>query len=196
MAKCCQCGNNAMFLAGEDHSIPLCNDCHLKFQQALQMQQAALTTGMNFLADMMEATTGVYGVIPRHKVPTPVHMQVKQGPTTFNNINVDRSVIGSINTGEVGSIDVAMDSIGDPQLVKALKDFTEAVINNKEMELEKKNEVIEQLAFLSSQATVPSAERKPSIIRTVIASVASSATTAGLAQAWTALSPLLQGMIS
>ncbi len=160
------------------------------------MQQAALTTGMNFLADMMEATTGVYGVIPRHKVPTPVHMQVKQGPTTFNHINVSQSVVGSINTGEVGTIDVAMDNIGDPKLVQALKTFTEAVINEKELDALKKNEVIEQLAFLSSQAATPKVERKPSIIRTVIANVASAATTAGLAQALTALLPLLQGLIS
>jgi hypothetical protein len=50
----------------------------------------------------------------------------------FHNIKVDRSVIGSINTGEVKRIDVAMSHIGaygNEELVKALKEFTEAVIN-------------------------------------------------------------------
>jgi len=149
----------------------------------------------NYLMDSMEETIGIYGVLPRYKIPTPVHMQIKQGPTTFNHIHVDNSVIGVINTGEVGNIDVAMDNIGDPKLVQALKDFTEAVIKDKELDTTKKNEVLEQIAFLSSQAALPKTERKPSIIRTVIANVASAATTAGLAQAWLALLPLLQGLI-
>jgi len=117
MSSCNQCGKPAIITVDNN---PLCVDCYLKFQQAMQIQDTMYVKEMNYLTDMMEATVGLYGVLPKYKIRQPV---VYQGPLTFHNIKVDQSVIGSINTGEVQRIDVAMSHIktsGNEELVKAL----------------------------------------------------------------------------
>ena len=108
MAKCYQCSKSALFLAGEKQNIPLCLDCYEKFQNILEAQRIAFMQEVNYLADMIDMSSGLYGFTPRYKIPPPI---VNQRQITMNNIKVDRSVIGVINTGRVEQIDVAIDYI-------------------------------------------------------------------------------------
>jgi len=190
MSSCSQCGKPAIIAVDNN---PLCVDCYLKFQQAMQIQDTMYVKEMNYLTDMMEATVGLYGVLPKYKVRQPV---VYQGPLTFHNIKVDQSVIGSINTGEVQRIDVAMSHIktsGNEELVKALKEFTEAVIAETKLDAELKNQIIEQISFLTSQSALPKEKRKSGIIKAVLLAIKNMVSTmVALSPLWNNLQPLLE----
>lgn len=194
MPSCSQCGKPAIIRLG--HNL-LCVDCYLKFQQAIQIQNDSLAQEINYLTDMMEATFGIYGVLPRYKVPQPM---VHQGPLTFHNIQVDRSVVGSINTGEVQRIDIAMSHIktsGNEKLVKALKEFTEAVIAETKLDAELKNQIIEQISFLASQAALPKEKQKSGIVKAVLLGIKHTVSTiVSLSSLWDKLQPLLEGIFS
>ncbi len=190
MLSCTQCGKSAIISVDNN---PLCADCYLKFQQATQMQNAIQIQKVNYLTDMIEATIGIYGVLPRYKVTQPM---VHQGPLTFNNIRVDQSVVGSINTGDVQRIDIAMSDIkrsGNEELVKALEEFTEAVIAETKLEAKLRNEIIEQISFLASQSALPKENQKPGIVKAVLLRVKNMASTIVLlASLWDKLQPLLE----
>jgi len=190
MPSCTQCGKSAIISVGNN---PLCVDCYLKFQQATQMQNATQIQKVNYLTDMIEAKIGIYGVLPRYKVP---QSMVHQGSLTFHNIKVDQSVVGSINTGEVQRIDIAMSHIkiaGNEELVKALKEFTEAVIAETKLNAELKNQIIEQISFLASQSALPKENQKSGIVKAVLLRVKDTiCTITTLASLWDKLEPILE----
>jgi predicted unusual protein kinase regulating ubiquinone biosynthesis (AarF/ABC1/UbiB family) len=79
--------------------------------------------------------------------------------------------VGSVNTAQVGLIDVAMDSInnsGNDEIGQAIKELTEAVINNRELDKNEQGQILEQLAFIAKQAALPEDQRQISIVRTVL----------------------------
>ncbi len=121
------------------------------------------------------------------------------GPVTVNSIHVNNSVVDSINTGNVKSIEVSMTQIsnrGERELADAFKRFTEAVVNTTEVPQDKKNELLEQVAFLAAEAAVSKKERKPSIIKSVLAGIRDGvAIFAALRQLWTEFQPLLERLI-
>jgi len=169
MSTCQQCGKPAIVILSD--GIPLCLNCYEKFVEINQRQLDRLEEESNYLTDMMELTSGVYGVLPRYKIYKPI---IQKGDVTYNNINVNRSIIGSINTGDVKKIDVAIDNIkygGDEELANSLKNFTEAVINEKDLDEKIKNNVLKNIAFLSSQANLPKENRKNGIIKSVLTGI-------------------------
>jgi hypothetical protein len=153
---------------------------------------------INMLEAEMEVATGFPGSCPRIEIqkPPPLH----QGPVTFNNIKVDSSVIGSINTGQVEQINVAMDNIkagGNDELANSIKQFTKAVLAEKELNAKSRGELIEQLSFVASQCASPKQVRKPPIVNAVLQEIDKVAMKfASLAPLWTPLLPLLQNMFS
>jgi len=189
--KCSQCNKPAFVTVG-GHS--LCLDHYHKFQQANQIQDDREARYLNFLLGQMEAVGGLGPIFPRHQVSQPI---IHQGTMKFQNIKIDRSNIGAFNTGEVKKLDVMMSVInqeGNSELMKAIKEFTEAVIASKEADKELKNELIEQIAFLSTQATLPKEKRRPSVVKSVLKGIkdtlTSSATLATLMNSWDKLAPL------
>src|SRR3972149_2740749 len=101
--KCYNCANPAMFLVGPENApVPLCLDCKARFVQSIALQNDMLEREMNFLIGMAESTTGVYGVMPKF----PQRQVVQLENMTLNNIKVDRSTIGVLNTGTIGTVDV------------------------------------------------------------------------------------------
>jgi hypothetical protein len=117
---------------------------------------------------------------------------------TFNNIKIDRSVVGSINTGEIGKLDVMMSHIragGDADLADALQRFTQGVIDSDELTAEEKNKVLEHLSFLTTQHELPKEQRQGSVGRTVVSGIAQTISTAGgLAEVWQVLQPMVAGL--
>lgn len=170
--KCSQCGNAEAI--GEMSGHPLCLDCMYKIKQMEHMGLVANMQQVNFLLSQMEATTGLYGLLPKYQIPEAPSIINQQGGITLNNINVEKSVIGSINIGNIGQIDVALSNIkndGDDELANNIKEFTEAVLASTELAIEMKNEIIEQLSFLSGQATVPKESQKGSIIKVIFSTI-------------------------
>ena len=190
MPLCNQCGKKpAIYLVGNN---PLCMDCYTKLQQTVIQGIPYLQAEINYLTDSIESITGTYGVLPRYKIPQPI---TTQSALTFNNINVDRSVIGVINTAEVKQIDITMSKIknsGNEELTKAVKEFTEAVISETKLNNDTKNQIIELISFLTKQSLLNKEKRQNSIIKAVLTHVESLISTiALLLPLWTKLRPLL-----
>jgi len=173
--KCSQCKRSPAVYQINGH--PLCVDCAYKIQQMNYMEQVQNMQQMNWLCAHMETVAGVPGILPRFEIPKPPPIIKQQGGITLNNINVEQSVVGSINTGNIGQIDVALSNIkngGDDELANTIKEFTEAILASNELTIEMKNELIEQLSFLTGQATVPKESRKGSIIKPILTTISKS----------------------
>ena len=137
----CECGKISVL----EGSPALCVDCFYKLQvaQTLQLRNAAI--GMNHAAREMDFISGLPGFTPQMQVP-----DLPKAPMTLNNIKVDNSVVRSINTGEVGTIDVSitiLEQAGNKEVSEALKRLTEAVVNST-LAKEHKDALIDQVAYL------------------------------------------------
>jgi len=177
---------------GQD--CPLCLSCFTSWQQAqaaLQQAQnervAQLMARENYLIEMMGAITGVPVSFPRIRIPQPY---VNRG-LTLNQINIDRSVIGMLNTGSIQNvkqIDVnvrTMTDAGRVEMANALRALTEAVASNREVSDQQRTEMLDQLNLVSNEAVAPDETRKAGIIKPVVTALAGSLSAAGsLAKLW------------
>ncbi len=175
MTPCSQCGKPAVV---EVNGNPICVDCYLKFQQALQIRDNMLKEQENFLLDQMDSAIGMDSFGPRHKIQPPVTPVIHQGPMNFHSLNFDRSVVGAINTGNVKKMEVALNDIhvnnGNTELEKALKEFTEAVLSEKSLAVEERDDIVEQLSVLATQAARPKESRLTSVMRALVTSIGAS----------------------
>jgi hypothetical protein len=165
--SCHQCGRRAIYLVGPSHDIPLCLDCNFKFAQIAQQQLEDNERMMNFAADQMTAISG-FRVGPRFPPrPRPV---VYQG-VTLTNINVENSVVGTINTGSVGTVDqsiTVLRQLGEPAVADALKALSEAVLQSGDLSPNQRNEVVEILGAVAREAATPQHERQATVARSLI----------------------------
>lgn len=168
----------------------LCLDCYERLQSIMNRQFEQNAAMLNFLFGEMEMMTGV-PLGPRIRIPQPV---IQNAPMTFNNIQVDRSAIGAINTGHAQVIDVALSYIkqtGDPALSVALKEFTQAVLDNQEIEETSRTAILEQLRFLSEQAVASQERKQRSVARAVLEDLAKAVSSvSGLVSLWEKLKPI------
>ena len=118
---------------------------------------------------------------------------------TFHNINVQGSVVGAVNTGQVRQIDVAIDHIklgGDAALAHGLTEFARALLADTELHENDKKDILEKLSFLTTQTVAPKEQRKPGMIRSVMEGVAKAVSiSAGLVTLWGELHPLLSRVL-
>ena len=140
---------------------------------------------MNYLMDHADFVTGIYGVTPRYKITPPI---IHQGPMNFHTINVDRSVIGAINTGTVRKMEVALNNIHannqNAELETLLKGFAESVLRETALSVNAKNEIIEQLSVLAAQIAVPSESRVSIVVKALVMSIAANIASTGLITHW------------
>lgn len=195
---CGQCGRPAI---GSVNGVNLCVDCYSRFQAANTEQMRHSMAMMNYLTDQMDDITGLGGLYrsPRIQVPPPSPIVASRGPMTFHNINVQGSVVGAINTGQVQQIDVAIDHIklgGNAALAETLKQFTEAVLADTKINAEGKKDILEQLSFLTTQTTTAKEQRKPGMIRSVMEGIAKATSiSTSLVTLWEKLHPLLSAVL-
>jgi hypothetical protein len=146
-----------------DQNVPLCLDCYYKFAQIQQQQLENNERMMNYLSDEMDYTVGLPHMGPRFPPrPRPV---VVAG-TKLHNINVNNSVVGTINTGSIGSVDQSITALvqsGEPELAQAIKELSEAVLQSGDLTRNQKNELIESLSTISREAASPPAARQNTV---------------------------------
>jgi hypothetical protein len=144
------------------------------------------------LADF-EAITGF--AQPRIQIP---QASTNRGPINFHNIKVDNSIIGSLNSGNVQAIDVDLTNLhngGNDKAKNALQVLTESVLNDSTLSATQKNDMLDQIALLSSQAAAPAQSRKPGIIKAAFTALGAGAqTVSGVAAAWQAAEPILKSI--
>jgi hypothetical protein len=165
MPQCSQCNRPAMVDFG---GHPLCLEHHALAQSIELRRIEALERGADRALEEMEWATGVQ--LPRRaRVPSPAPV-ILQG-STFNHINVQGSNIGVINTGRLSQVDTAITVIGkqgNSQLAGALKTLTDAVVASTTLAAPSKQEAIEILSTLSTEATAPPAQRKGGVARALL----------------------------
>ena len=185
---CGQCGKPAV---SSVCNVPLCVDCSYKFavMQTLLLRNAAI--GANHAAAEMDFITGLRNFTPRMQVP-----EIPKAPIIMHNIHIADSVVGSINTGTVQTVDVSITYLkqaGNNEVAEALRQLTEAIANEPSLLSDDKNNLLDQVAYLSDQASSAAKDRKRGMIKAAFAAISQGAgTVTAIAAAWNAAAPLLQ----
>jgi hypothetical protein len=189
--QCEQCGNPAIALWGNH---PLCIDHFYKVKQMQWMEFAQTATLANMADKDLVLISGMPHLSNEIKIPpAPIP------PIHYNNqvVTVNGGNVGAINFGNVHEIQVSLGALtksGEMDVADAMANLTNAILNSNEIVEAGKNDLLEQIAFLTSQASAPPAERKPSLIKTILSSVKEGAAVIGnVASAWAAVEPLLHG---
>lgn len=189
MIKCSQCDNQAMYQVKGHY---LCLHCYEKLMRIHQQQQAQLASMINYLYDQVDEITGI-PTTPRLRVSQPV---VHKGNITQNLINIDRSIIGTVNTGKIDSLNQSMNNINNqvnPDIAKILAQFTEAMLRSQEINESTKEQLLEEIAFLSEQILVNKSLQKKSMLKRVLDSIKDKlSTAAALLTVWDKLYPILK----
>ena len=165
--KCYQCSTPAMYHVGEQN-IPLCLDCYYKFAQVNQQQIENNERMMNYASDQISATVGLPPMGPRFpERPRPVFVQ----GTKLNNIHVNNSVVGTINTGSIGKVDQSISALqqtGEPAAAEALKALSEAILQSADLTLNQRNQLVESLSAISREASSPKDVRQNTVAISLI----------------------------
>ena len=120
---------------------------------------------------------------------------------TFHNISVSNSVVGAINTGNVQRVDVAIEKIKQvgaegAKFAEALREFTQAIVDDKELAEQEKQGVVDQLAFLTDQVRTKPAERNKGVIGAVLSGIGTAVSASnGLVTLWQHLHPWLHKVL-
>lgn len=187
--KCFNCENRAIYYTPENH--PLCLDCYHKWQDIADRRIAYLEGLMNYADDQIRYSI-IGGEPPRLRTHMPIRATINQGDVTMNNIKIEGSTVGMLNTGhiqDVKNIDINVTSLaggGNAEVADAFKMLTESVAENKEVSDEQKSELLDQLAELSGQAAAaPEKRAGPGVIKALLTGLATGlAAVGGLAETW------------
>jgi len=185
---CSQCGKPAIWQAG---GHPLCVDCLHKFQVARTLDFRIAAIGMNYAAEELDYMAPFGGPSPRIQVP-----EIPKGPMILNNIKVDNSVVGAINTGSVASIDVHISQLknaGGEEVSGALARLTEAIANDRELQDAERRRLLDQVEFVSEQAVNGADVRRPGMIAAALDALDTTAkATTSLVVIWASVQPVLK----
>lgn len=191
--KCSQCRTPAVHEVGGHY---LCVSCYSKLQYAEYLEFAQDAALMNQALQDIENTVGLPGFLGRVEIPTPT--TIHTGQSTFNNIRVDNSVVGAINTGTIKKLDVLMSKIGiskNQKLAVALQKLTQAILDTPHLGRSDKDTALEWLSFLSTQALTKQTERQSIIGKEAISTLERIlSTTGGIASIWSAVKPHLDAL--
>ena len=163
MTKCYQCPTPAIYRFG-DQKIPLCLDCYFKVAQIQQQELGNLERAANYSSDQIWASVGMAPRGPRFPPrPRPVYI----GETKLNNISVNNSVVGTINTGSIETVDQSISAlvqIGEPQVAEAIKGLSEAILLSGDLTGNQRNELVEILGVVAREAASPAETRKKTVV--------------------------------
>ena len=194
-AACHNCGTPAMFEVGPPAGrVRLCLNCYTRLVNAATARSDMIQRHM----DQVEAEAYVEVGLPppEHLLRPPV--QVHTGPLNVSNIQVRDSNIGVLNTGHlamVGSWISVLAQKGETGLTAALTDLTRAVIESSEISAEQKNEIIELLSGIASEAVAPRERRRRTVLRSLIQSLATAIGVAsGLITIWDKVRPMVEAL--
>lgn len=186
--KCYNCEKNAMFAVGpEGKQVALCLDCYIRFENIELQKLAALEREVNYLMAQAESTVGLHGILPRYP-ERPAPRVIQTGGVTLNNIRVTDSEIGVLNTGTIENVDstvTVLKTKGNIELAQAVTELFEAVIKSTETSNDLKNQIIELLSVISSEAVAPKEKRRRAVLTAVISELSEILSTIGsLASLW------------
>lgn len=187
---CGQCGKPAVVALSD---VQLCVNCYHRLEVARTLSFRLNAISLNHAAEELDQVAPYGHRTPRMQVP-----DIPRGPFVLNNIRVDNSVVGVINTGNVESIDVNISYLktaGSEKLSEAIRCLAEAIANERSISTHDKDLLLDQVAFLSEQATSSAQDRRPGLIKAAFKSINEAASTVTNVQAvWDLAGPLLRSV--
>ncbi|HFD31733.1 MAG TPA: hypothetical protein ENJ28_03325 [Gammaproteobacteria bacterium] len=199
MATCNQCGKPAV---QEYNGNPLCVECFTKVASVFQKQEEIRQRELIILMQQEQAIEAdMYSSIGLNPPPQKYDFTHLRPPSnyTLHNIKVSDSVVGLVNTGNVETIDVAMTNIqhaGNTEVADALKLITEGVLQNSELTSELKNEILQNLSFVSQQISAEPENRNQGVLKSVLSGIRDSVSTvSSLVDLWVKVEPLFRGVL-
>lgn len=192
--KCHNCNKSAMFLVGPE-GMPLCLDCYTKLAQVITAQSEMLQRESEHIEAQIYETLGL--PIPQRlrKLP-PQHYTI---PINVSNIDVKDSSIGVLNTGTLSIVASAIGTLnntGLQQVAAAISELTQTIVEDNALSADQKNEMMELISALASEATLPPQNRRRSLLKSLFLSLSNAiGTTAGLITIWDKVKPVLESLL-
>ena len=191
--KCQQCGKPAL-LSYDNGKVNLCLECSEKLEAMVHRKNEMYSQQLRELQDSLSFITGV--PIPRTPAAMP---QIFTAPITNNKISINNSVVGSVNTGTIHSLNVSLSQIhtSNPEVASLLKQFIEAVAKEAQFSATVKQELLERLSFIAGQVTLPKQEQKHSLMAPILKSIGETVTHINsLMELWGRVEVLIRPMFS
>lgn len=173
--QCCGAPTITAVRSGE-RLMGLCLRCWKEFDTIQGNLFERNVRALNHNAALLDHMAGMpAGFTPRYQLPTQRYQTII-GDIALNNIKIDRSAIGILNTGTIsGSLEKIDASIqilkNDPQLQqiqKGLQQLTEALISAADASTDQKEEMLELLSALSNEVLAASGKPRGSVIRSLL----------------------------
>jgi hypothetical protein len=95
---------------------------------------------------------------------------MKKG-STYNNININNSTVGILNTGDLARIDAVITLTKDTDVEpigNAIKELTQAIIDAKEIDKKARQELVDLVQSFAEQIVGSQGQRKPSVIMSLL----------------------------
>lgn len=167
--SCSQCSTEAVAARG---GANLCVEHYSRMVYADYMQAMMAASIQNVLAEQIDMGTGGIIRAPRLYLPPPPHVG---GTMTLNNINVAGNNLGLINTGTVQHLDshiAITKSRGNEALAGLIKQFSEALISDSDVEQSSANEAAELLdEILNDVSKGPEGRSPASVAKAMLAGI-------------------------
>ncbi|MEO0454443.1 MAG: hypothetical protein AAFY98_09950 [Verrucomicrobiota bacterium] len=164
----------------------------MKALQIEQIKTDAIERTINYHTAAIESGLGVSGTLPRFPERNLIHTE----SITLNNLSVENSNIGVLNTGYLNIIDSAITTIrdsGNELVAKSLSSFSSAVANDSCISPDTKNEIIELLQTLSAEAAAPKDSQKKSVVKRMLTGIKESVqASALLCKIWDTVGPIIE----
>jgi hypothetical protein len=147
---------------------PICWPCFNAYKQNLNQSTVYAIAMANHLMDEMAFKAGLPPIGPRIRVPQPLTMN------TTNNIKVEAgSQVGQINAGTLNYLDhcVTVLKTGNAkEVAAALQEFTQSVVDSRELSAESQKQVLDYLQALMEEVT-KGEKRNASLFRLLLQNI-------------------------
>lgn len=186
--QCNQCSRPAI-CSIQGH--PLCVEHAAMFAQVQNAQNDNMRLKMAVINDLENSMDASIGLAPRRPMQIPPRNLIHAPRTTVNDhsIRIDRSTIGVLNTGTIGTLNASVSLLekSNPQDALQIKSLIEAISRNQELEQQARKGAIEQISYLLSQVSIPAVQRNNSVLKTILAAIGTTlSTSADLYTLWQA----------
>jgi hypothetical protein len=124
---------------------------------------------MNQAMDQMDSITGI--PLGGGRIPVAALAGAMTKGATYNNIHINNSQVGVLNTGDLARIDAVITLTKDTDVEpigKAITALTQALIDSKEIDEKGKKDLLDLVQSLAEQIVGAQGARKPPVIMSLL----------------------------
>lgn len=191
--KCNQCEKPALY---QYENIHFCLDCYHKIIQINNIQFLQAAAMANQALDDMDMVTGMRTTGGR--VPVAALAMAARGSdrNVYNNIKINQSTVGILNTGDLAKIDAVITLSKETdieQIGMQLKELTQAIVDSKENSDNEKQELIDLVRSIAEQ--IQSSRKKSVIISLLKGFEARIQTVSAAIPIYEKMKPMIQALL-